>query len=71
MVNNRKELKIIYKFDDNGCLHFIAPCSDEIPVSLFCDILSALNKVQKQYNKKIVYSRENIIKSICNSKKNG
>lgn len=58
MANNRKELKIKYKFDDNGCFHFIDPCCDEIPASLFCDILSALNKVQKEYNKSIVNNKK-------------
>ena len=48
---DRKELKIRYKFDDKGCLHFIDPCCDEIPASLFSEILSALNEVQKEYNK--------------------
>lgn len=51
MEDNRKELKIRYKFDDNGYLHFIDPCCDEIPASLFSEILSALNEVQKKYNK--------------------
>lgn len=56
---DRKELKIRYKFDDKGCLHFIDPCCDEIPASLFSEILSALNEVQKEYNKSIVNNKKN------------
>lgn len=54
MEHNIKELKIRYKFDDNGCINFIDPCCDEIPAHLFCHILSALNNVQKEYNESIV-----------------
>ena len=42
-VDDRKQLLIRYKIDEKGCVSFIDPCCDDIPVRLFGKIIA--NKV--------------------------
>lgn len=51
--DNRSKIIIRYRFDEKGCINFVDPCSDEIPVSLFMNIIECLNKIQDKYNKEI------------------
>ena len=62
--DNRKEIKIRYQFDGNGHVALIDPCSDEMPLSLFIAIMSALEKVQEEYNEKVDNTMKNTDKVI-------
>lgn len=52
-TDDRKQLLIRYKIDDKGCVSFIDPCCDEIPVCLFGQIMKAISDVEKEWNSKI------------------
>ena len=38
-TDDRKQLLIRYKIDEKGCVSFIDPCCDEIPICLFGKII--------------------------------
>lgn len=51
--DDRKQLLIRYKIDNNMCVSFIDPCCDEIPISLFGQIMKAISNVEKEWNYKM------------------
>lgn len=52
-VDDRKQLLIRYKIDDNGCVSFMDPYCDNIPVCLFSQIMKAISDVEKEWNCKM------------------
>lgn len=50
ITDDRKQLLIRYKIDEKGCVSFVDPCCDEIPVSLFGKIIEAISNVEKEWN---------------------
>lgn len=50
ITDDRKQLLIRYKIDEKGCVSFIDPCCDEIPVCLFGKIMEAISNVEKEWN---------------------
>lgn len=56
--DDRKQLLIRYKIDVKGCVSFVDPCCDEIPVDLFCKIMEALSTVEKDWNNNITNQNE-------------
>ena len=49
-IDDRKKLLIRYKIDEKGCVSFVDPCCDEIPVRLFGKIIEAISNVEKEWN---------------------
>lgn len=49
-ADDRKQLLIRYKIDEEGCVSFIDPCCDEIPVLLFGKVMEAISNVEKEWN---------------------
>ena len=47
-VDDRKQLLIRYKIDEKGCVSFIDPCCDDIPVRLFGKIMEAISNVEQE-----------------------
>lgn len=47
VTDDRKQLLIRYKIDEKGCVSFIDPCCDEIPVCLFGKIMEAISNVEQ------------------------
>ena len=47
VTDDRKQLLIRYKIDEKGCVSFIDPCCDEIPVCLFGKIMEAISNVER------------------------
>ena len=45
-TDDRKQLLIRYKIDEKGCVSFIDPCCDEIPICLFGKIMEAIGTVE-------------------------
>lgn len=52
-TDDRKQLLIRYKIDEKGCVSFIDPCCDEIPICLFGKIMEAISNVEKEWNSRI------------------
>jgi hypothetical protein len=52
-VDDRKQLLIRYKIDEKGCVSFIDPCCDDIPVRLFGKIMKAISNVEQEWNCRI------------------
>lgn len=52
-ADDRKQLLIRYKINDEGRVSFIDPCCDEIPACLFGQIMKAISDVEKEWNNKI------------------
>lgn len=48
ITDDRKQLLIRYKIDEKGCVSFIDPCCDEIPVCLFGKIMEAISNVEQE-----------------------
>ena len=49
-IDDRKQLLIRYRINENGCVSFIDPCCDEIPARLFGKIMEAVSNVEKGWN---------------------
>ena len=49
-IDDRKQLLIRYRINENGCVSFIDPCCDEIPARLFGKIMEAVSNVEKEWN---------------------
>ena len=49
-IDDRKQLLIRYRINENGCVSFIDPCCDEIPARLFVKIMEAVSNVEKEWN---------------------
>lgn len=52
-TDDRKQLLIRYRIDENDKVSFIDPCCDDIPAILFCNVMKALSDVEKDWNDKI------------------
>ena len=52
-TEDRGQITIRYRFDQQGYVRFIDPCCDEIPVDLFVMVTQAFSEVQKKWNSKI------------------
>ena len=52
-TDDRKQLLIRYKIDEKGCVSFIDPSCDEIPVRLFSKIIEAISNVEQEWNCRI------------------
>lgn len=51
--DDRKELLIRYRIDDDGKVSFIDPCVDEIPAMLFGSVMEKISEAQKEWNESI------------------
>lgn len=49
-TDDRKQLLIRYRINENGCVSFIDPCCDEIPARLFGKLMEAITNVEKEWN---------------------
>ncbi|MCD7850427.1 MAG: hypothetical protein LUH63_12285 [Parabacteroides sp.] len=50
IIDDRKQLLIRYRIDENGCVSFIDPCCDDIPALLFCKVMEAISNVEQEWN---------------------
>ena len=48
-IDDRKQLLIRYRINENGCVSFIDPCCDEIPARHFGKIIEAVSNVEKEW----------------------
>ena len=51
-TNDRKQLLIRFRIDENGKVSFINPCCDDMPAILFCKVMEAVSNVEKEWNSK-------------------
>lgn len=51
--DERGEIVIRFKFDNDEHVKFIDPCCDEMPVDLFLMVTQAFSEIQKKWNSKI------------------
>lgn len=49
-TDDRTQLLIRYRINENGCVSFIDPCCDEIPARLFGKLMEAITNVEKEWN---------------------
>ena len=64
ITDDRKQLLIRYKIDEKGCVSFIDPCCDEIPVCLFGKIMEAISNVEQEWNCRIAYKVDSLLPNI-------
>lgn len=67
-TDDRKQLLIRYKIDEKGCVSFIAPCCDEIPVCLFGKIMEAISNVEQEWNCRIANKVDSLLPNITSEK---
>lgn len=63
-TDDRKQLLIRYKIDEKGCVSFIDPCCDEIPICLFGKIMEAISNVEKEWNCRIANKVDSLLPNI-------
>ena len=63
-TDDRKQLLIRYKIDEKGCVSFIDPCSDEIPICLFGKIMEAISNVEQEWNCRIANKVDSLLPNI-------
>lgn len=51
-TDDRRQLLIRFRIDENGKVCFIDPCCDDIPAILFCKVIEAVSNVEKEWNGK-------------------
>ena len=61
---DRKPLLIRYKIDEKGCVSFIDPCCDEIPICLFGKIMEAISNVEQEWNCRIANKVDSLLPNI-------
>lgn len=66
--DDRKQLLIRYRIDENGKVSFIDPCCDDMPARLFCNIIEAISDVEKKWNGQIGQAPEGPIGVFINQK---
>lgn len=49
-ADDRKQLLIRYRIDEKGCVSFIDPCCEEMPIRLFSTIMEAISKIENEWN---------------------
>ena len=64
ITDDRKQLLIRYKIDEKGCVSFIDPCCDEIPVCLFGKIMEAISNVEQEWNYRIANKVDSLLPNI-------
>ena len=64
ITDDRKQLLIRYKIDEKGCVSFIDPCCDEIPVCLFGKIMEAISHVEQEWNCRIANKVDSLLPNI-------
>ena len=68
VTDDRKQLLIRYKIDEKGCVYFIDPCCDEIPVCLFGKIMEAISNVEQEWNCRIANKVDSLLPNITSEK---
>lgn len=63
-TDDRKQLLIRYKIDEKGCVSFIDPCCDEIPICLFGKIMEAISNVEQKWNCRIANKVDSLLPNI-------
>ncbi|MCS2517654.1 hypothetical protein NXW37_29145 [Bacteroides thetaiotaomicron] len=63
-TDDRKQLLIRYKIDEKGCVSFIDPCCDEIPICLFGKIMEAISNVEQEWNCRIANKVDPLLPNI-------
>lgn len=53
-IDDRKQLLIRFRIDENGKVNFIDPCCDDMPVTLFIKVMEAVSNVEQKWNEKII-----------------
>lgn len=51
-TDDRKQLLIRFRIDENSKVSFIDPCCDDMPAILFCKVMEAVSNVEKEWNNK-------------------
>lgn len=51
-IGKLKSLSVQYRIDKKGNVCFYAPSCDEMPLTLFCKMIEALNNVEKAWNER-------------------
>ena len=51
-TNEVKSLSVQYRIDKKGNVCFYAPSCGEMPLTLFCKMIEALNNVEKAWNER-------------------
>ena len=69
-TDDRKQLLIRYKIDEKGCVSFIDPCCDEIPICLFGKIMEAISNVEQEWNCRIANKVDSLLPNITFDKPN-
>lgn len=64
ITDDRKQLLIRYKIDEKGCVSFIDPCCDEIPICLFGKIMEAISNVEQEWNCRIANKVDSLLPNI-------
>ena len=64
ITDDRKQLLIRYKIDEKGCVSFIDPCCDEIPVCLFGKIMEAISNVEQEWTCRIANKVDSLLPNI-------
>ena len=64
ITDDRKQLLIRYKIDEKGCVSFIDPCCDEIPVCPFGKIMEAISNVEQEWNCRIANKVDSLLPNI-------
>ena len=64
ITDYRKQLLIRYKIDEKGCVSFIDPCCDEIPVCLFGKIMEAISNVEQEWKCRIANKVDSLLPNI-------
>lgn len=49
-TDDRKQLLIQFRIDENGYVSFIDPCCDDIPALLFGKVMEAISNVEQEWN---------------------
>ena len=63
-TDDRKQLLIRDKIDEKGCVSFIDPCCDEIPICLFGKIMEAISNVEQEWNCRIANKVDSLLPNI-------
>ena len=64
ITDDRKQLLIRYKIDEKGCVSFIDPYCDEIPVCLLGKIMEAISNVEQEWNCRIANKVDSLLPNI-------
>ena len=51
--DDRSELLIRFRIDNDNKVHFIDPCCDTIPAMLFCLVMKKISEAEKEWNNQV------------------